>query len=595
MRFFWPIALTLFFGCTFHPEGDYFNPIKPPTGENSTVEIENQTEPITVYWPTTFHYRVKPEESGPYQAEITFDGKLLISSSSQNGFFSFTIIPTQYTNGEKELKITATHLTKSGSLAGQTGSEVLVFSRVFRVIIDNVKPSAVKAPRVAIEEGKLMVRWDPPNKTNFQKLVVLKHYVVDYVHQSVDTLRPASNNDTFIHDQSYVGGEVRYTVDLKAPGMYLVGEEASFSCDPVTLSFDSDSSEIKWTRPLIYGNNIDLIINNVDHISAENAGSYRVDVPFGSSAFASVTINPLNPERYNPIQYTKRIEAFQGKRCATFDKVEYLPSDNSFIFFTSNQLSKVEGYSFSTIGVPSFYASMLMQSINGLYTYIWNGNVLSNGLGLRKTNSSALNISESYDLKTIMGGSPLLEGRPMITDNNMLCGRFSGTFFPYYVLDMTTQTVLWKGQVQATLSHNSEHMLRSDSVFARGNNNWKIFEGRIATSGLTNFVFYENEVIDRLYATAANGTLEVFDLNGPANGVGELPKVLHNLPAVPSGYKVDSFGNALYSIESSGTVKVYDISTFQLKKTITSIFEPFEVVYLNGSLLHQNGFVLPKN
>ena len=50
----------IFLGCTYSPETDFINPIKPPDVESYSISLNNSLDidTLTIFGPTTFQYSI---------------------------------------------------------------------------------------------------------------------------------------------------------------------------------------------------------------------------------------------------------------------------------------------------------------------------------------------------------------------------------------------------------------------------------------------------------------------------------------------------------------------------------------------------------
>ena len=376
------------------------------------------------------------------------------------------------------------------------------------------------------------------------------------------------------------------------------------------MSYDPIAGRVSWAKPLLYGNNVDLIIDyfgRAERAPASSEGGYDTYVRFGESKIESIAVNAVAPPtgNYHPsqFQYIVRTRVFKGIECPPFDRVLYLPANNSYLMFRGSTASRIEPSTFSVAFSNAFNVRDMTISGNGENTYIQTGNALSNDFGFHRWSQSSLGIVEDYDPKSFFVGAlyPIFGSFGTVTDNNLLAASFSGTNSPapWYILDMNSRTVLWEGQTSFMLSLDGNFMLKGNLIYSRGNNTWNTLVGIItASEELSSYKFRQGGGVNILYATGGSGALYIFNLNGPVNGSGELPKISHTLSLSSHGYRYDRFSNSFYSIDKNrAEVTVFDADTFQQKTTFSNIWDldPLQVVYVNGSLFHRNGFVIPKS
>lgn len=537
-------------------------------------------------WTTSFSFQVEPLNAAPYGAVIMLEDTQIFQGQSETGNFIFQISPSAFPDGIVDLVIAVSCLSKSQSLAGQLDAEIIAFTKTFKVLIDNSKPAQVPAPAVAIEDGKLMIRWTAPINQNYTRVAIVRTYTAGSSTQ-IDTLRPASKSSTAHNDQSYAGGDVSYSIDLQAPQFYRKGASTSFTCVPISLSVDDDRTRVSWTT-LLYGNNLSLRYNRVQ-VLPNTPGGVDINLRFGDPAIVAILeLFPKQPERQNPFIYELSMPISRGLPIQSHNSVTYMPSTGVYVLLTPSTTYQLAPGTFQQSATPA--SGTLMLSQNGSYAYSWNGNFLSNGLGLHRLNSS-LSVVESYDLKTMLIGAPGLNNPAMITNDNLLGANFYGSVKQWYILDMSAKTAVWEGNSAFILSPDGSYMLIGETIYTRGSNTWTTSLGELGAT-YSRYTFRQGPGVNRLYCTAFGGSLTIFDLDGVAvNGI--LPTVNHILPASDSnGYQYDPYSNKLYRV-SGTSLLVYDADTYEEVKVFENINQPQLVTYINGMLFHRNGFLLP--
>lgn len=574
--------------CTYEPKGSFVNPIKPPTGDNTKVLLTQETDLVNLSLPTTFSFTVTPADKGSYYALITYDNTEVKSAASATGTFTFTLSPNGHPV-QGELKIKVTYPSRSPSLAGQLGMEIILFEKTWKVITDTSPPPPIPAPDVAIENGHTMIHWQSPLKFNFAKLIVVR----TLSNGNIDSLAVADIHDTSLEDKSYAGGDVSYSVLMK--GYFRVnGPATKFTCSPVTATVNPITGILSWPTPLIYSNpNLYVQIAGQQY-PINSPGSYNPNFTFGTDQVSlqtvTIAIVPKAGENGFPgTTYYTSFKAPRGYEIKPFMQVQYNSGDDSYIVHDKTRITKLNAQTFSEIASKTVGNDLLLPlliSSNGQYGYVWNND------NIFRFDPATLNIIETIPMSSLVGpGALALNTQGIVTNTNIIAINF--LFTGTYIIDMNTKSVVWHNSnyASAILSPDGNFLLvDGNTIYGRGSGNWDVLVGTLES---------QNVLVDLQFREGTNllygrdpftGLIYSYNVTSPVNGSGQLPSTLTPIPA-SIGFSYDQASGNL-CVRTGIDLHIYNPSTFTEQSVVKNI-NWGAVFYTKNALFHQLGYVLP--
>jgi hypothetical protein len=571
--------------CIYENDETYFNNIQPPDGSDASITLESLNGSV-LYKPVMVHLIVMPSGKQYYEAVVNVDGVNIYSSTSTSGEFWFRLDPANFQSGERKLRVNVIYPTLSRSLAGQLGAEIMTLNMEYAFTVDIIAPARIAAPVVSIEDGKSMLRWQKPEKFNFSELILLRSYYENGVYVAKDSIKITDFNTTVYHDASYVGGEVRYRVDMKGYNFYIQGEETSFNVKPISLRVDSLSTPvmIRWQRLPLYNNNI--LINNVH--PPNEANGIPVHARFGQPGSATVTIRPVSPPQPGWPTYQREIrkDVFVGIKTNPFYMIEYVPSKNAYFLINNGTVYRLHAGTYEITGslaIPGNQFSGLCFSHNGEHAYVYQYDKLY------RLNLDGMYISETINLTAITGvPNQGFEYKPTVSDDNVVA--FALYAMPKHVVDLNSKTVVWTktGYGSPVISPDGQYLYWLGTIYKKQNGNWDNTYGTLAIGlGSINTPLFRQDtqhqvIIDK----GASDGIFIYDLN--------TLQLVSKLSLIYT-FRYDRHTQSFMTVPSYGylgDIFVYDDSNTE-KRKLEGVFEPEKVFYVNGHYFHTSGSILP--
>lgn len=328
------LCCLLVSGC-FQPEGENFIPVGKPQLGSVDITLTDEISELYLYQPSRISYKV---EDGDYQLiriEGLIDGISLFDPKRPTIVF---IDPAKLTNGNHTLRIVATFVSNSGTLAASLGKETQTFSKDFTVIVDLEEPEAINISKIEPLNGSLYVSFETPEKNNFINYQVHRYTKPNGTWQEdLSSQWFLSPDKTGFNDSLYIGGEVQYRIDIHGYKFTTEGVPSDVNykmIDPVIEQTGDNTVKVSWARSLFY-NNLDQFrvgeYNKPDlEFDATQAVSYTSDIAFGAPYLQYVSATGKY-NSYSTIYFDKYI----GERL-TF---EGLSSDyRNYMHFGSKEL-----------------------------------------------------------------------------------------------------------------------------------------------------------------------------------------------------------------------------------------------------------------
>lgn len=305
----------LLIGC-FEPSGEYFVPKDPPAFEDIEINLDDDLTSLYVFRPVKIAYRV---EQGDYQL-IKIEGFLGDKSIGvPDDPTVLRIDPALFTQGTHVLSILATFISYSGTLASAHNMETKTIKREVDVTIDLEPPSPISIEKIQPRDGSLYVTWREPNKANFSN-----YSVVRFIKQNDDWVKvympepwlvPAYKTE--INDSLYLGGHVRYRIDIIGYNFEKEGNSADAmfqTINPQVEKLSDNQVSISWEPSLFQANIEHLVLNggsNSNSVNSDVNVSLVRDVPFGT--FSVLEVRPV--AKFQSASYASQlIEYFSGER-----------------------------------------------------------------------------------------------------------------------------------------------------------------------------------------------------------------------------------------------------------------------------------------
>jgi hypothetical protein len=283
------VVALLLYGC-FEPEGENFVVLDKPSFDGLEINLSHANGPVYIYRPTTLSYEVEEGALQLVRIEGVIDGTSIVDPKNPARLF---VDPAKFSNGSHTLSITAAFVSQSQSLSSVLGKEETLVNKEFEIVVDLALGDPLEIKSIGPENGMLYVRWDPPAKSNFLRYQV-KRFIKDSNGQWTEYYLPKAwmldATTLYFRDSLYVGGDVRYQVDMLGYKSTRSGihKDAHFK----TLQYEiqpinDDQVVLKWPPSPFY-NSISTVslgtYGKPDQTFApDQAGEVIIDAPFGQS------------------------------------------------------------------------------------------------------------------------------------------------------------------------------------------------------------------------------------------------------------------------------------------------------------------------
>jgi hypothetical protein len=581
--------LVVVAACVYDPKGEYLDPIEPPDGSGTAINLSLTMDPIVLSTTTAFTFNIMPSGKANYAVHVTYDDIPVLNENRPNNVVTFSLTPQGHPANGK-LVISVAFLSESKSIAGQLGSEVEVISNTWDVIVDTVPPEPIEAPTITIEDGKSIIRWTPPSKFNIKEMILIRINNLDHL----DTLRIPDIHSTEFHDAFYLGGDVKYRIDMKS-GTYVTGKTSSFTCLPFNPVLDPKTGIISWEKPLLYGNNLTLRVND-NLVTWNQPGAFDPHVLFGQTMGVAFTLLPAIVLPDNHLDaYNISIIASRGLKLPfESQSIRYHAAANAYFMTTNTEVVKIDPVTFKEVG--RLYVAVRFEGLslshNGTYAYLSDIN------NIYRFDPVSFQITETIPLKSLLG-SPFdmtVYWPPAISDNNvMVVVSDNGE----NAIDMNTRTLLWRKTGQPhdipVISPDGNFILEAATVYKRNGNSWDLYGTLTGSEPIYYARTFITENGNNLMLTTGDTTtpLYFFDLNAAPSATGEMQPT--NLLQQNGWYSYDPF-TATLAVKNNDHLLLYDITDWQqLTKTYDGISDQANFFLVDGVVFNDRGYYLPPN
>jgi hypothetical protein len=432
-----------------------------------------------------------------------------------------------------------------------------------------------------------------PTKTNFSELVLLRMYYKDNVQIHRDSIKISDFNTTIFHDASYVGGPVRYRVDLKGYKFYIQGEETSFDVTPLRVKLDSISTppRIYWNKSSLYNNDIRIIAFN-QSFPVNQPGTVDTYARIGQPDYTTVLVAANNPppsQVFSAFQLEIRKEIYVGIKIPAFSEAAYVASLHAYFLVSQNLLYKIDDQTYQVSGVLNFSTSKrFVVSRNGTYAYLYSGSEL------QRVDLNSMSITDQINISDITQVYYQGVSSPTVSDDNMLS--YSMDAFKQYVIDLTNKTIVWSKDARwynsATISPDGQYLYWNQTVYKKNGGNWDTAIGTITLPPdyLVNAAFRSDTKNQLIVSTTASG-IDLYDV--ASTSISGPTRVSTNSFSFRYDTSTETIMYTTYINGYLGDGVVVNANTNAEVRTLSAIYNPQSMVYLNGHFFHTTGAIIP--
>lgn len=512
------LVVLLFTACQFNPDDVYFVDLQEPEApEVKIIELTLSQDTIFLadYKNIQFNF-----SAGGYkvtQVNVLIDGEEKYTRSNYKD--SFTILPSDISEGVHKLSFSVITNSNTGSIADLLGYEG------FQFISNEWTLICVKNDRMSdyvtqeVKNGKLEISWESHDKVNFKSYRITKRYhFSDGIAKEYHTTKP------YFVDEAYVGEKAYYDIytEYYSSGGYEFhwGETVVENSLPeIKIRNNSDGNfEVYWDD-----NDFVAAIKNYrlvelptpsDTITlAENppGENNRFAIPngvFGRSINYKLVVIPNNPDTpfnndavyYHSTSYDGLVgeKSFSYERIASVDASEMLVLKNNFIYrYSIDEKEALDSLTYNWDNCGIAYSGFSISPQGKFFTTYETCNykvVLMNPGNLKNY--------QSYPIAHILTEGMHFNSLP-VSDNGIVIAKDYGGIFIYNVLnDKLIDSYALNDAVYATgISSNGDYFYVKTHQLCF----YKIVDDAIQD------VWKSNPFYDYVY------TMQMFDSQNPEN------------------------------------------------------------------------------
>lgn len=334
--------------CTYTPDQKEVTPKVPPASHiTASFEITDPdfADPFYLDWTTQFTVKVDADKEF-VGANVTGGSATYVQATyTASGLISFELLPGYFDEGTHEVKVTATFLSGSGSLAEQIGQEVYKVEYKFNVVVQRTLPTGMPAPTVAMENGFLTYRWfGLPERHLDYELTIYQE--VEGITQFVRSKTFTDPGEFVYVDSGYVGGDASYNLEMRNFADIRYYPTAIVNLRPAQFLFQTDANragQITWNQTIP-----NAIVTMVSNTQTQT-------VPFSQGVMVADTVQ-LGDQLYYRIylyrntyynqRYDTTIAITTKPNLKRFSRLQVLPQQGKLLLLSASNLYR---YNLSTL------------------------------------------------------------------------------------------------------------------------------------------------------------------------------------------------------------------------------------------------------
>jgi len=331
-------VILLLFACenSFEPSGQHFVVVDQPQVPLATVELSVQDTLgfIVVDDQMVLSYNIDVGDLQLYEVHVYLDSELVYTGNdAQDGFY---YDPNLRADGLYLLRIEFATSSGSGSLGDKFGAEGFIVYHEWGLInITNLPPAPIQISAIYPENGQLRINWESYQRLNFLKYDLKNRFGSNQYNESLGILY--SPMDTTFIDSYYIGGTVRYSVDIQTNSHAQAGIEYTFSSPEPNVSsieaLSTSSVRVNWTKcdfPANFGKYIlSLDHNNHEFTNINDTSTVITSLPFGNAVYGMLSTYPKLYPKYPRYQTGVEMSVWTGDYLGVrTNKVDFVPADD---------------------------------------------------------------------------------------------------------------------------------------------------------------------------------------------------------------------------------------------------------------------------
>lgn len=304
---------------------------------------------LYVYKPTSFSYATKQGDYTLVKIEGLLDGTSLFDPDNPT---KIVLDPKKFQEGNHVLKIEATFLSYSGTLASQIGQEYETLSKEYNLVIDLTAPQPVKIKKFTVKDGTFYVTWEAPEKKNFTHYKVRRYSKYGDQWSEYQNTSLVNNDVLVFKDSLYFGSDIKYQIDLVGYTFDVAGIPSDTIVKPTIMTIKQtgdNTRELTWTKSPLYSNIANILVtkdwSNIYTTYPNEAGAISLQLPFGETpTYSAYTTSPYGEQQgnfFSTMVYVGRRLEFKGLGETLVKTPEWFGSQEILINFDRNTPKEV--------------------------------------------------------------------------------------------------------------------------------------------------------------------------------------------------------------------------------------------------------------
>ena len=393
------------FSCEYEPTGSNFKDIKIEEPV-FYINLNNQRDTVIISGDANLHYSIDLDGRKIKRLEMFLDDRKLYYGNDDTGTIYF--YSDNYTNGYHKLRIEFVSNSGTGSMADHLGAEQLQAVYEWILFVDNYPPPKISINKIEKYNGGIRINWNSYEESDFQYYSVNKGYLNRTNSPPFMEVKKIYNRkDTTYFDESYIGGEYAYRIDIVAGDKMNAGLLKTLNEEsPQILSYEwTNDNKIKmtWTKS-DYENNFTRYEFHRDlsgspppsekfFMNINDTSGIVDDAYFGSSYNYYLTLI----SKGGKIPKSDLVEIIPDKKIMAFNRMIFSESLNSIYLIDErgaydHKILRLDPDSFEILAEsPSLFSNIVKLSPDGTKLY-----ALLNG-SFAELNPYNLTIKENID------------------------------------------------------------------------------------------------------------------------------------------------------------------------------------------------------
>lgn len=583
--FFFTIIVSLLFCCTYTPDQEFINPIKPPEPIEVLVEITDPDFQDPFYLDFTTEFSVRFQLPKPViEWLVIVNGVSIPSTLSPDHVLRFRLNPLSLGSGTHQVQIRLSLKTLSGSLAEQFGAEYYLIERGFEVQVDPQIPDPIIPFTASMISGYMTLNWDLGKNKQYRYQLKTFQFKENY-WQIIEEKEFMASSQHVVIDSGYVGGLIRY--ELTAFNAFTSASigYAQLQAPLISINGYKDVNNFATLGITATSNSGNLQVVN-------NTGSRSL--PLVSSEVRLDTLVLGENRTYRLILYRNNFQnrSFDTTFSISYSKPNLRPFQNLSVVQSTSQLFLLSQFHLDRYNLTNFQIeeewnspygfepNLIHTSALGNYLIVGNTLLLPNDFSSRKGVLPYFGVPPSENnFVTVTGSSAPsnsgLQGVSFIS-NNIPCAAIRNVAKQYNI-----EMVEWYEPFNTdvpTLSEDSEYMALTEKnktscrIFKSQGGSWVLI-GRVPAWPR----FFRGNGSNELIIIGAS--IKIYDITGTPDGNGYLPMIREfplSADQQEATFGYDALSQKIYSEKREGNysiIQTYNVTDFSPQEKVKAFIQ----------------------